>query len=354
MQDKTYRVCIVGFGGMGEWHFKHLPLSRQLVPVSACDLQESRLELARSYGLKTFNSMDEVLEDPDTDIVVIACPNQVHAEYAIAAMEAGKDVICEKPATMNARELEEILRVRDRTGRVFMVHQNRRWDSDYLTIRKVLAEKRLGKLYSIQSKVLGSRGVPKGWRQYKAYGGGMLLDWGVHLIDQIALAVDEPIRQVNAHFYHTAFSEVDDGFKSTFYYDSGLQAEIEVDTHAFVKEARWVLRGSEGSLVIPDWGQNARLIYARDKNVVWEEEILYTSAGPTRTMAPRTTYSQVEEEIPLVEKSWTAFYDNFAAVMEKREDMVVKSSESLYVMRLMEAITLSDAEKRRVGILFSL
>ena len=353
MSEQEYRVCIVGFGGMGEWHYKHMKENRWLTPVSACDIQESRRELAESYQLKSYASFDEVLEDRSIDVVVISCPNQFHKDYSIAAMEKGFDVICEKPVTLTVAELDAVIAAKQRTGRSFAVHQNRRWDNDFLTVKKVIEEGRLGTLYAIQSKVLGSRGVPDGWRQQKECGGGMLLDWGVHLIDQIMLAVPGEIRQVDNHFYHTEFTEVDDGFKSRFYYDSGLLAEVEVDTHAFAKEARWILRGSEGSLIIPDWGENAVLISARDKTVVWEEQILYTSAGPTKTMAPRTRFSEQREEIPLIEKSWTVFYDNFAAVLAGREEPLVKLNENRYVMQLMEACQRSDREKRRIDLDFS-
>lgn len=94
----------------------------------------------------------------------------------IACLRAGKNVVCEKPVAMNAAELEEMIAAAKEAGRVFSVHQNRRWDRDYRMVRRLLEEKTLGEPYFIESRVQGSRGAMFGWRGYKVNGGGMLLD----------------------------------------------------------------------------------------------------------------------------------------------------------------------------------
>ena len=78
------------------------------------------------------------------------------------------------------------------------VHQNRRWDEDYLTIKRIYDEGRLGRVFKIESRVHGSRGIPSDWRNQKAYGGGMVLDWGIHLLDQLLMMVKEPVVSVYA------------------------------------------------------------------------------------------------------------------------------------------------------------
>ena len=97
-------------------------------------------------------------------------------------MRAGKQVISEKPVTLNAAELEEIIAVSKETGRLFSIHQNRRWDKDYRIIKRIYDEKLLGTPYFIESKVQGSRQAMHGWRGHKQNGGGMLLDWGVQFL----------------------------------------------------------------------------------------------------------------------------------------------------------------------------
>ena len=105
----------------------------------AFDIRPEALDKAREMGLYAYESLDEVLNDPEVDIVTIATPNNFHKPLAIKALRAGKEnVISEKPVTLNAAELEEIIAVRDETGKLFSVHQNRRWDKDYAIIKKIL------------------------------------------------------------------------------------------------------------------------------------------------------------------------------------------------------------------------
>lgn len=335
---------------MAGWHHRNLVRVPEVVPYGVYDINPERNVVGEENGLKAYDSLDSILADDAIDIILLACPNNFHAEYAIRAMEAGKHVICEKPVTMNSDEMRAIMDAKERTGMHFSAHQNRRWDRDFLTIRKTIESGEIGEPFLIVSKVLGSRGIPDGWRTHPEAGGGMMLDWGVHLLDQICLMVPENIRQVDCHMYHTYHQDVDDGFIARFTFDSGLIAIVEVDTNAFVKEPRWIVRGMTGSAVIENWDVEGEIIRAKDRSVVWEDEILYTSAGPTKTMAPRTRFS--EEKLPLhVEESdWINFYRNFIGVLNGTEEAYVTPEQSLYIMTLMEACFLSHREKRTVNM----
>ena len=124
-----------------------------------------------------YRRVEDMLDDPEIDLVTIAIPNDMHKETAIRAMRAGKNVGCEKPVTLNAGEMEEIIAVRNETGKLFSVHQNRRWDRDFRIVKEAKERGLLGQLTFVESKVQGSRGSMYGWRGYKRNGGGMLLDW---------------------------------------------------------------------------------------------------------------------------------------------------------------------------------
>ena len=96
--------------------------------------------------------------------MILAVPNNFHKPLSIEAMRAGKNVICEKPVMLNAQELEEVLAVAKETGRQFSVHQNRRWDKDFLMVKKMLEDGTIGKPFYIESRVQGSKGIPGDWR----------------------------------------------------------------------------------------------------------------------------------------------------------------------------------------------
>ena len=113
-------------------------------------------------------------------------------------MAAGKNVISEKPVALSQEELEEMIAASKKYGKLFTVHQNRRWDPDFKCVQKILADNELGKVFRIESRVQGSRGIPGDWRNQKAHGGGMVLDWGIHLLDQ-ALRIGEGRKLISVY-----------------------------------------------------------------------------------------------------------------------------------------------------------
>ena len=180
-------AVIVGYGGMGGWHAKYFTEKNSdcVNLLGIWDIKEERRQAAEEKGIHAYSSLEEVLADERVDFITIATPNDVHKEIAVAAMKAGKHVISEKPVTLSSEDLEEMIAASEKYGKLFTTHQNRRWDADYLMIRDLYREGKLGKTFSIESRVQGSRGIPGDWRGEKEHGGGMILDWGVHLIDQM-------------------------------------------------------------------------------------------------------------------------------------------------------------------------
>ena len=138
MEKKIKKIAIVGFGGMGEQHAKLIRESGVFLISGVYDIKPERNQVAAAAGYSVYASFQDVLEDPTLDLVLIATPNDSHKPLAVAALRAGKHVICEKPVALNAAELEDILAVEQETGKTFVVHQNRRWDEDFLSIKKTL------------------------------------------------------------------------------------------------------------------------------------------------------------------------------------------------------------------------
>src|SRR5699024_4670629 len=105
----------------------------------------------------------------EVDILTLAVPNDVHKDLAIRAMAAGKNVISEKPVTLSSADLQEMIDASEKYGKLFTVHQNRRWDEDFLAMKEVYESGKLGYVFNIESRVHGSRGIPGDWRQRKAH-----------------------------------------------------------------------------------------------------------------------------------------------------------------------------------------
>ena len=150
------KVVIIGYGGMGSYHQKELMPQALVEVVGIYDIAQTAQDKAREAGLTVYESLEQVLKDASVEAVLIATPNDVHKSLSIAALRAGKQVICEKPVAMNVGELDEILAVAVETGNTFMVHQNRRWDPDFLVIRDLYQKGQIGDLFQIESRVHGA------------------------------------------------------------------------------------------------------------------------------------------------------------------------------------------------------
>ena len=340
------RHAVIGFGGMGGWHVHNI---REKIPeievYGAYDVRPEATEAARGEGLRTYASLDELLADDAIDLVTIAVPNNFHKDYSIRALRAGKNVICEKPVTLNASELEEIVKVRDETGKVFSIHQNRRWDRDYRIVKAAKDQGLLGQVYLVKSMVQGSRGAMYGWRSYRENGGGMLLDWGIHLIDQAMQMFPEKVVGVDAHLLSLYTPGVDDNINVRIRFEGGCSYMMEMVTNCLINLPRWHVQGTEGTLQIDDWNCRGRMMKLKpDAEMKWEDDIVYTEAGPTRTMAPRPQYTMNELPLPDVQSDWAEYYKNIVGVIRGTESLLVTPEQALRVMKVVDLMFKAEAE----------
>ena len=347
MKENKIVYGLIGFGGMGKWHTEILENVPEIELAGIYDIQEEKRKLAEEAGFHTYETEEAMLADESIDVILVATPNDTHRPIALRAMEAGKNVIVEKPATLSLKELTELEDMAGKTGRFLTVHQNRRWDEDLLTVREILKDQTMGEIFRIESRVHGSRGIPGDWRKEKAHGGGMVLDWGVHLFDQIfRLTGERRLKTVYATLTNVTNQEVDDGFTAVLRFEGGLEVLVEVGTNNFISLPRWYVLGENGSAVVEDWDLSGKIVKAFSEE---EKEIVpvRTAAGLTKTMAPRREDTIRVEELPRVPGDIADFHRNVAAVLLRGEEPAVKLPEVKRVMRLMETV-FESAEKNHV------
>lgn len=337
-----YKLGIVGYGGMGSWHAENISNRIDTIMVAGVfDISAERREVAAKDGYQVFESF-QMLAASGVDIILVATPNNFHKEYSVAALESGKHVVCEKPVCMNYAELEEINKAASLSGKVFTVHQNRRFDDDYNLVRKLLRENIVGKPYFINSRLFGNKGLPGDWRSNAEAGGGMLYDWSVHLIDQMLHLIDSPVTSVYCELKKVFFKEVDDCNRINLVFENGVNAQIVVDTWCYDAEARWHIGGDDGTIVLHGWPEyTGRIIKANIKEIDWENGVIFTSAGRTRTMSPRPKESITELALPqlaLDERTqWESFYNNLCEVIEGKAELMVTMAQQRKLMRVMDA-----------------
>lgn len=341
------KLVVVGFGGMGGWHVDHALNSDVVELAGVYDIDPARLEAAKGRGINAYPSLDAVLSDPEVDLITVATPNDHHREIAVAALKAGKNVICEKPVVMNSEELDLCIATANKCGKLFTVHQNRRWDTDKIRIAELHASGSMGKTINIESRVHGSRGIPGDWRKVKSEGGGMVLDWGVHLIDQaIMIMGDEKITSVYARLDNITNKEVDDGCHIVLTFESGVIYTIEVQTSNFIELPRFYMRGEKGTAIIEGWDSPMKVIIKKD-GVEKDAVPIKAQQGLTKTMAPRdgdTTITYLIEE-PKVDVH--DFYRNYCRAIDGIEPQIVTHTQMRRVMKVMET-TFVSAEKNEV------
>ncbi len=334
-------LVVIGYGGMGTWHTQHALKSDVVNLAGVYDINPEKNKLAEERGIFAYDSYEAVLADEKVDLITVAIPNDSHKEVVIRALEAGKNVICEKPVSMDSAELDEMIAASEKSGKLFSVHQNRRFDVDFLAMKQIKQSGELGELINIESRIHGSRGIPSDWRGEKEHGGGMLLDWGVHLIDQVLQIFDEKIDKIYCVFDHITNKEVDDGLKMTIYFEGGKSAYIEVGTYNFIPMPRFYLRAEKGSAIITDWREKCKVAKCK----YWHEsEVLpvQTAAGLTKTMAPRDSVTMDEYELERPASDVHDYYRNFCAAIDGKAEQLVTHPQMRRVMKVMEACFESD------------
>jgi len=330
------RIAVIGFGGMGSWHVNHALKSDVLELAGIYDIDKSKSEKARGMGIHAYSSLDEVINDKSVELVTIAIPNDVHLDTVVKCLRGGKHVICEKPVALSSCDLEEMIAASKESGKLFTVHQNRRFDVDYLAMQQLADTGEIGKPIRIESRIHGSRGIPSDWRGEKEHGGGMILDWGIHLIDQLMLIYkDEVIDTINCTVTNITNKEVDDGFYLTITFKSGAVAFVEVGTYNFISMPRFYMKAENGSALIQDWREKAQVAKCK----YWHENDVLpvqTAAGLTKTMAPRDSITLDTYELDIPKSDVHDFYRNFVSAIDGNCTQLVTHDQMRLDMKIME------------------
>ena len=215
MSDKV-RIGIIGVGTIGSVHANNYAKVENAEVVALCDILPDRLaEKAKTHNVaKTYADYNELLADPEIDAVSVCVPNDMHAPIAIAALNAGKHVMLEKPMTLSAELGKQIIAARDAAGKQLQMGMVWRQKPQARLLKEIIENGRLGNIYQIRVKLIRRRGIPGlgGWFTTKAKsGGGGLIDIAVHFLDLVMWLADkwEPTK-VSAKTYSKFGNPIND------------------------------------------------------------------------------------------------------------------------------------------------
>lgn len=341
----TVGVGLIGYG-FGNRAF-HGPLIRQTeslevraVLTTNPDRRQEALE--HFPAVRIYDSYDSLLADKHIDLVVISTPHSTHAPLTIHACELGKHVVVDKIMAMNVAEAESMIEAAEKAGVLLSVFHNRRWDSDFLTVQAALQQSLLGEPYVVESSVIGFRKAPAAgdrlpWRMQARHGGGVVRDWGAHLLDQAIQLFGGDIRSVYADFqYRWPGVDVESAAVCWIRFGGGVRFRMEVGNTSKIGRPRWYVRGSQGALVIHGLDpQEAEL----KRHVV--------ISGSDQARIPEEN-CQFESDIPgaqlqIIPGDYLAYYKNIAAALLQGAPLTVTPESVLDSLRLMESIVASAA-----------
>jgi predicted dehydrogenase len=338
-------VGLVGFGLAGRAF--HAPVIRAVPGLHlAAILQRSGTEAAEKYpDVRIVRSLDELLSIPEIRLVVIATPNDTHYPFARQCLEAGRDVVVDKPFATTLEEAKSLVELAKQTGRLLTVYQNRRYDGDFQAILQIVTDGTLGHIVRFETAYDRFRPQlkPGAWRETRRTGSGILFDIAPHLIDHAlmlfglpeAVTADVRIERENA--------VADDAFDITLHYPKGLRAVLRSSILAAAPRPRFVLLGTQGSFVKQTFDpqeMNLRRGYIpADKPWGYEPEenwgVLTVPSGDTFT----------ERRIPSAACDYRDYYSNLRDAILGRAQLAVTPRYALHVMRILDMARESSLQR---------
>lgn len=331
-------VGLIGFGLAGRAF--HAPVIRAVPGLRlAAILQRSGNVTAQLYpDVRVVRSLEELLGMQDLRLVVIATPNETHYSLARQCLEAGRDVVVDKPFTPTLKESVELVRFAEERGRLLTVYQDRRYDGDFQAVQQIVSSGDLGRIVRFETNYDRFRPnlKPGAWRERSIAGGGILFDLAPHLIDHALLLFGLP-EEISADIRIERDSAVvDDSFDLTLFYPRDFRAVLRATMLAAALRPRFVLHGTKGAYVKLSFDvQEPKL---RAGRIPWEEpptpgELEENSGVLTLANADGTT---VERRIPPGPADYRTFYANVRDAMLGRSKLAVSPQHALNVMRILE------------------
>jgi len=244
-------VGLVGFGLAGRAF--HAPVIRAVPGLHlAAILQRSGNQAAEMYpDVRIVRSLDELLAMREIRLVVIATPNDTHYAFARQCLEAGRDVLVDKPFTTTLEEAASLVQLAKKAGRLLTVYQNRRYDGDFQAIRQLVAEGTLGRIVRFETAYDRYRPQlkPGAWRETSRQGSGILFDIAPHLIDHALVLFGQPEAVTADVRIERESAHADDAFDIMLHYSNAMRAVLRSSILAASPRPRFVLLGTRGSFV---------------------------------------------------------------------------------------------------------
>jgi scyllo-inositol 2-dehydrogenase (NADP+) len=341
------RVGLVGFGMAGRVFHAPLISSVDGMELAAVVERSSDKAAERYPGITTYRSVEDLLKDSSIKLVVVATPNSTHYDMALQALEAGKSVVVDKPAAVTSAEIVPLMQLAGGVGLHFIPFHNRRWDSDFQTIKKVLHEESLGRLVHFESNFDRWRPglASRAWKEDPDQG-GVLLDLGTHLADQALTLFGLP-EAVSADVRHERDGEgANDSFTVRMHYYRGLSVTLSANCLSSPPRPRFHLRGTKGNYL--KWGldpqEEALNKVTRIDDPHWGEE----PAADWATLRVDVDGEMVTQPVPSIPGDYRLFYTGVRDALLGTAPAPVEAVAAWRAARLLEWALESSQHHREI------
>jgi len=344
------RVGLIGFGLAGQAF--HAPVIRGVEGMELVCILERRTNNAKARypGVRVARTLDEMLSDESIGLCVVATPNDSHYSYTKACLEAGRDVVVDKPFTPTLAEAEQLVSLAAERGRLLSVYQDRRWDGAFLTVKKLVQSGALGKVAEYEARFDRFRldAKPGAWREQSDFpAAGVLWDLGPHLIDGALVLFGEPESIYAAALCQRESAKIDDAFDVIMQYPR-LRATLRARIIAYAPGPHLLLHGTEGSFI--KFGMDPQEEILRGPNcpdgLDWGKD---WGLEPEERWG---TLSRVDGEVRKVRTErgdYRGYYANVRDAIEKKVGLDVTPQQFMRTQRALILAHKSSREKRVVG-----
>lgn len=347
MQPINTALCSFGMSGK-LFHAPFIALHKGFTLCGAWERSKKNIQDFYSEAI-SYNSYEALLADPIIELIIVNTPNITHYDFAKKALLANKHVVLEKPFTVTVAEGEELIQLAKQRNLVLSAYQNRRYDSDYKTVKKILDEQLLGEV--VEAEIHYDRFTEglsyKLHKEEPVLGTGIVYDLGAHLIDQALQLFGFPDAVFADIKIIRPISKVDDYFEILFYYNN---VRVRLKGTMLAREAGigYIIHGTKGSFIKPKTnGQELALLAERKPNEAnWgvEEKIEW---GLLHTEKDGKV---IREFIPSLNGQYMDYYEGIFQAIKNGKAVPVSAEDGLAVIKIIEAAYKSNEEQRVIYV----
>jgi predicted dehydrogenase len=292
----------------------------------------------------TYSSAEELYDDPDVEVVIVGTPPSAHADTVLAALAAGKHVVCEKPFALRVQEVDWMIDSAMSRNRVLTVFQSRRWDPDYIAMRDVIRSGEIGDLFYMESFIGGYSHPCDFWHSHEPISGGTIYDWGSHYFDWVLQLFPDLVKTVSAVGHKRVWHDVtnSDQVRVDLTFEGGAQATFLQSDIAAAMKPKWYLLGTRGA-VVGEWREETVTTRGPGGDLIEERLAPADSPARVKVMRPAEDGGSHEEVLVLPRRDENAFYRNLADHLAWDEPLAVTPDEARRTVAVMEAAAHSIA-----------